>query len=220
MTASNKPLRPEASAPLPSEGVAATVAARLGLRRAALAALGVSLATNVLLGVHVAFCRPVVTTVLLPPGGGAWSVTADKADRAYLERMALDLTQCLGSLTPSTAKKRLLSILDYAAPETHADLSAQLQREAARLAKEHASTVFFPERVTVDVERQAVSVTGLSKTLIGSDVTSSAPAVWHFLFRVSAGRLELLRLAREDGERAAVDTSPGRDKLLQKRDAS
>ena len=220
MTASNKPLRPEASAPLPSEGVAATVAARLGLRRAALAALGVSLATNVLLGVHVAFCRPVVTTVLLPPGGGAWSVTDDRADRDYLERMALDLAQRLGSLTPSTAKKRLLSILDYAAPETHADLSAQLQREAARLAKEHASTVFFPERVTVDVERQAVSVTGLSKTLIGSDVTSSAPAVWHFLFRVSAGRLELLRLAREDGERAAVDTSLGRDKLLQKRDAS
>lgn len=220
MTASNKPLRPEASAPLPSEGVAATVAARLGLRRAALAALGVSLATNVLLGVHVAFCRPVVTTVLLPPGGGAWRVTDDRADRAYLERMALDLTQSLGSLTPSTAKKRLLSILDYAAPETHADLSAQLQREAARLAKEHASTVFFPERVTVDVERQAVSVTGLSKTLIGSDVTSSAPAVWHFLFRVSAGRLELLRLAREDGERAAVDPNPGREKLLQKRDAS
>jgi len=158
--------------------------------------------------------------VLLPPGGGAWSVTDDRADRDYLERMALDLAQRLGSLTPSTAQKRLLSILDYAAPETHADLSAQLRREAARLAKEHASTVFFPERVTVDVERQAVSVTGLSKTLIGSDVTSSAPAVWHFLFRVSAGRLELLRLAREDGERAAVDPTPGREKLLQKEDAS
>ena len=58
------------------------------------------------------------------------------------------------------------------------------------------------------------------KTLIGSDVTSSAPAVWHFLFRVSAGRLELLRLAREDGERAAIDPNPGREKLLQKGDAS
>lgn len=220
MTATTEPLRSEAPAAQASEGVAATVAARLGLRRAALVALGASLATNVLLGVHVATCRPVVTTVPLPPGGGAWSVTDDRADRDYLERMALDLAQRLGSLTTSTAKKRLLSILDYAAPETHADLSAQLQREAARLAKEHASTVFFPERVTVDVERQAVSVTGLSKTLIGSDVTSSAPAVWHFLFRVSAGRLELLRLAREDGERAAVDTSPGRDKLLQKGDAS
>lgn len=220
MTTTTEPLRPEASAPQPSEGVAATVAARLGLRRAALAALGVSLATNVLLGVHVAFCRPVVTTVLLPPGGGAWSVTADRADRAYLERMALDLTQCLGSLTPSTAQKRLLSILDYAAPETHADLSAQLRREASRLAKENASTVFFPERVTVDEKRQIVSVTGVSKTLIGSDVTSTMPTVWHFLFRVSAGRLELLRLSREDGERAAGDPAPGREKLLQKENAS
>lgn len=164
MTATTEPLRSEAPAAQASEGVAATVAARLGLRRAALVALGASLATNVLLGVHVATCRPVVTTVLLPPGGGAWSVTDDRADRDYLERMALDLAQRLGSLTPSTAKKRLLSILDYAAPETHADLSAQLQREAACLAKEHASTVFFPERVTVDVERQAVSVTGDRKS--------------------------------------------------------
>lgn len=219
MTVTTDPLRTQVPAPQSSEGVAATVAARLGLRRAALAALGASLAVNLLLGVHVATCRPVVTTVLIPPSGGAWRITDDRADRTYLERMALDLAQRLGSLTPSTAQKRLLSILDYAAPETHADLSAQLQREAARLAKENASTVFFPERVTADEDRQAVSVAGLSKTLIGSDVTSSAPAVWHFLFRVSAGRLELLDLAREDGERAAADSTPGREKLLRRRDA-
>lgn len=214
MTDPTVTMHSDAKTPRSVEGVAATVAARLGLRRAALAALGLSLAANVLLGVHVALCRPVVTTVLLPPGGGAWSVTDDRADRAYLERMALDLAQRLGSVTPSTAQKRLLSILDYAAPETHASLSAQLRREAAELVKQNGSYVFFPERTTVDVERQAVSVTGLSKTLIGSDVTSSAPTVWHFLFRVSAGRLELLRLSREEGERAAGDPGVGREKLL------
>ena len=40
MTATTEPLRPEAPAPQPSEGVAATVAARLGLRRALAAADG------------------------------------------------------------------------------------------------------------------------------------------------------------------------------------
>lgn len=196
----NAPLSTE-----PGRFVTATVATRLGLRRGILTTLGLSLAVNVLLALHIATCRPVVTTVLLPPSGEAFSVTDGKADRVYLERMALSLTESFSTLTPSTALKRLLSVLPYASPESHAALEAQMRREAKALVTQNASIVFFPEKISVEEESMCVSVLGHTKTLIGSDVTSDVRTVWRYRFRVTAGRLEIVTLSRESGALAGTD---------------
>lgn len=213
----NRPFSPLSTAPAEagtSALITATVAARLGLRRAVLVALGLSVAVNILLGVHVAACRPLVTTVLIPPSGGAWSVSNETADAAYLERMALDLSQTLSTLTPSNAKKRLLNLLSFVAPEYHAELEADLLREAKKLIADNASIVFYPEHVNVSEADLAASVSGVRKTMLGSDVTSSVAVTYHFLFRMEAGRLFLVRLGLEEGDRDARNLEGKRSNWL------
>lgn len=176
--------------------LSAAVAARLGLRRMTLCALGVSLAANLALSAALLVKKPPVQTILVPspifgPSDTEWAFDEDGPDARYLQRLALALLGRLAVVTPASVERSFADVLPHVDPEAAGAFERRLHEEAKGLAADHASLVFYPISTAVERSLLEVDVRGVAKTIIGSKIASSRTLIYRLSFAYRAGRLFL-----------------------------
>ena len=181
-----------------------SAAQRIGVSRAATAALALSLATNAMLAFALATQDPEPQTIVIPSAAEAnapaetWRFTTSGPNAAYLERWALMLAGEIANLSPATAEASVTRLLEHVDPAVHAKLEKRLLKEAAALKADDAALAFYPTGTAVSESSLTVDVAGTSLMMIGSTVTERKEKILRFEFEHRSGRLFLEALSEVD----------------------
>jgi conjugal transfer pilus assembly protein TraE len=119
------------------------------------------------------------------------SIKGQHMDAAYLEELGPDTAELFLTVNPKTlaaVKDRLLRIVH---PSQYGAMSNRIDVQAARLARENASQVFWPNQVLVDAPHNRVAVFGLLSTYINDKRTSEVPKVYVAEYGFSGAKMWL-----------------------------
>ena len=166
--------------------------------RAALAGLlGLSLLANLALSAGLAGREGMA--VLIPAvSGPAWEVGGSWAGRRYLEDTARTAAVTLLTLTPENAAHVRAAAARMSHASARGAIGAWVAAEAERMARRDLSTAFYPERIEIEPDALAATVTGELATWIGREEASRVRRTYRLVFRIDGGRIGLLRF--EQGE--------------------
>lgn len=164
---------------------------RTSLRRQQ--ALSIALGLAVLLLVFAVLGKR--TTVILEPPSRAKAVaiTGDRVDGAWLEEMGTYIAHLMLDATPRSIEWQQAEILKWVHPSTYGDLQARMTVAAKRLTEANATTVFWPQQVAPDPDRQRVLLLGHVDTFVnGQAVAGSGRTVaYQASFESKGGRMLL-----------------------------
>lgn len=184
------------------EFLSSDLAARLGLKRATLGVLAVSLATNCLLAGTVLFKTNPVTTVLVPVGLNEvthpLTVSDARVDKEYLMLVARDILSLALNNTPENVDHNRHLLLKHVVPSAFGAIDEKLQRQAQKIKELRASTFFSVENVQVDAHRLTVTADGVRQHFIGKTETLREKTAITLRFNLIAGRLQLASLSESD----------------------
>lgn len=184
------------------EFLSSDLAARLGLKRATLGVLAVSLATNCLLAGAVLFKTNPVTTVLVPVGLNEvthpLAVSDARVDKEYLMLVARDILSLALNNTPENVDHNRHLLLKHVAPSAFGAIDEELQQQAQKIKELRASTFFSVENVQVDAHRLTVTADGVRQHFIGKTETLREKTAITLRFNLVAGRLQLASLSESD----------------------
>ena len=184
------------------EFLSSDLAARLGLKRATLDVLAVSLTTNCLLAGAVLFKTNPVTTVLVPVGLNEvthpLTVSDARVDQEYLMLVARDILSLALNNTPENVDHNRHLLLKHVAPSAFGVIDEELQRQAQKIKELRASTFFSVENVQVDAHRLTVTADGVRQHFIGKTETLREKTAITLRFNLVAGRLQLASLSESD----------------------
>lgn len=184
------------------EFLSSDLAARLGLKRATLGVLAVSLATNCLLAGAVLFKTNPVTTVLVPVGLNEvthpLAVSDARVDQEYLMLVARDILSLALNNTPENVDHNRHLLLKHVAPSAFGAIDEELQQQAQKIKELRASTFFSVENVQVDAHRLTVTADGVRQHFIGKTETLREKTAITLRFNLVAGRLQLASLSESD----------------------
>ena len=184
------------------EFLSSDLAARLGLKRATLGVLAVSLATNCLLAGAVLFKTNPVTTVLVPVGLNEvthpLAVSDARVDQEYLMLVARDILSLALNNTPENVDHNRHLLLKHVAPSAFGAIDEELQQQAQKIKELRASTFFSVENVQVDAHRLTVTADGVRQHFIGKTETLREKTAITLRFILVAGRLQLASLSESD----------------------
>jgi conjugal transfer pilus assembly protein TraE len=132
-------------------------------------------------------------TVVVPPTiDRTFWVTRDNASREYLEEMAGFVAWLVLDVTPATVDWKRNVLLNYVAPEQHAQIKTRMDLEAERLRRNNASTSFLIQQFTANEKDQSVVVTGrLRRQVNGSDVGEPETRAYLAQFQYTGGRVHI-----------------------------
>lgn len=184
------------------EFLSSDLAARLGLKRATLGVLAVSLMTNCLLAGAVLFKTNPVTTVLVPVGLNEvthpLTVSDARVDQEYLMLVARDILSLALNNTPENVDHNRHLLLRHVAPSAFGAIDEELQQQAQKIKELRASTFFSVENVQVDAHRLTVTADGVRQHFIGKTETLREKTAITLRFNLVAGRLQLASLFESD----------------------
>ena len=184
------------------EFLSSDLAARLGLKRATLGVLAISLATNCLLAGAVLFKTNPVTTVLVPVGLNEvthpLAVSDARVDQEYLMLVARDILSLALNNTPENVDHNRHLLLKHVAPSAFGAIDEELQQQAQKIKELRASTFFSVENVQVDAHRLTVTADGVRQHFIGKTETLREKTAITLRFNLVAGRLQLASLSESD----------------------
>lgn len=166
------------------------------------------------------------TTVILEPPSRSQTiaVTGDRVDGAWLQEMAIYLAHLMLDATPHSIGWQHDQVLKWVHPSMHGELQQRMAVQAKRLTEANATTVFWPQQVAPDVDRQQVVVLGHLDTYInGQSVAGSGRSVAYLAsFETRGGRMLLkdwaevpkddpwLVKALDDQDRARGEAEPNK----------
>ena len=163
------------------------------------ALLGLSLVANLALSLGMAGRD--MTTVLVPAvSGPVWEVGSSWAGRRYLEDTARTAAVTLLTLTPENAGHVREAASRMSDASARGAIGAWVAAQAERMARRNLATAFYPERIETDPDALTVLVRGRLATWIGREEVSRKPKAYRLAFRVSDGRLGLLRFEDMEDE--------------------
>ena len=132
-------------------------------------------------------------TVIVPPNiDKSFWVSKDKASREYLEQMAGYVSWLMLDVTPTTVDWKRNVLLNWAAPDQHAELKTRMDLEADRLRSNNATTSFLIQQLAADETQQSVVVTGrLRRQINGTDVGEPETRSYLAQFKYAGGRVHI-----------------------------
>lgn len=135
------------------------------------------------------------TTMLEPPSRAqAIGMTGDRMDGAYLIEMGTYIAHLMLDATPTSIKWQQDLVLKWVHPSTYGDLQQRMAVAARRLSEANATTVFWPQQVAPDPDRQRVLLLGHVDTYVnGVKVNGSGRTVAYQASFESKGGRALLK---------------------------
>ena len=129
-----------------------------------------SLLLNVLLGIALISMIGREKIILLPPriSQTFWVEHGDVSPE-YLAEMGQFFTTLRFNVAANNAEMQRDMLLHYVSPEYYTALKIELINEAAQMAKNRVSSVFYPVDIKTDIKRLEVLVTGDLLTTIGNN---------------------------------------------------
>lgn len=158
--------------------------------------LGASIVLNLLLAVAVIQMPKGVKHELVPPQvDKTFWVGLGSFDPSHLEQMGGYVAQLMLNATPKNARylsEQLLKIVD---PQTYSDLNAQIQMNAALLARMNVSTTFHPTHFSFNTKLpSSIAVHGDLKTHYSDKTIKSEKKTYVVEFgRSASGQMTLVR---------------------------
>ena len=173
--------------------VSAEAAAHLQIRRAIVAALGVSLVTNAALALTLLTKTDNSRTIVLSPAATqTYIATDDSVSPNLMESFASESASVL--LTPATASSNAEIFLKNVAPQAYGAMASAVRRGASELVRNYASSVFYRHASAVDETAKSVCLTGERRMMIASTVTETSDVTVCMRYVVTAGRLQISQL--------------------------
>lgn len=158
------------------------------LRRQQLISLGVTVAV-ILLAFGLLTRR--TTTILEPPSRAqAVAVTGDRVDAAWLIEMGTYIAHLMLDATPRSIEWQQTQILKWVHPTTYGELQQRMAVAARRLVEANATTVFWPQQVAPDPDRQRVLLLGHLDTYVNGQLVqgSGRTVAYQAVFESKGGR--------------------------------
>ncbi len=132
------------------------------------------------------------TVVLEPPvRDREISVTGGRVDGAWLEEMGIHIAHMMLDATPHSIEWQQAQVLRWTHPAMHGELEQRMTTQAKRLKDSNAATVFWPQQVAPDPDRQRVLMLGRLETMVNGVRTSSDTVAYQAEFESKGGRMLL-----------------------------
>jgi type IV conjugative transfer system protein TraE len=161
------------------------------LRRQQMISLGITAAV-ILLAFGMLTKR--TTTILEPPSRAqAIAITGDRVDSAWLIEMGTYIAHLMLDATPRSIEWQQAQILKWVHPSTYGELEARMAVAAKRLVEANATTVFWPQQVAPDPDRQRVLLLGHIDTYVNGQLVhgSGRTVAYQASFESKGGRMLL-----------------------------
>ncbi len=125
-------------------------------------------------------------TIVVPPAfEKAFWVHGDEVSPDYLEQMAVFFASLALTYNPENIGHQASLFLRYADPQSYGALAAQLEGDAARVARNRLASVFYPQEIRL--KGQQVALTGQLTTLVGNKQTAQRQATFLIAFAYRGG---------------------------------
>ncbi len=175
--------------------VSAEAAAHLQIRRAIVAALGVSLVTNAALALTLLTKTDNSRTIVLSPAATqTYIATDDSVSPNLMESFASESASVLLTMTPATASANAEIFLKNVAPQAYSAMASAVRRGASELVRNYTSSVFYRHASAVDEIAKSVCLTGERRMMIASTLTETSDVTVSMRYVVTAGRLQISQL--------------------------
>ncbi|MBT4879512.1 MAG: type IV conjugative transfer system protein TraE [Alphaproteobacteria bacterium] len=113
----------------------------------------------------------------------------NRVSRTYLEEMTLFFADLLLEMSPESAPFKREIILRNTSSSSYGTLKSQLLEGEERLKKEHVTTAFHANSVTVHPDKLTAIVTGDLAQFVGEKRVSQSRDTYEFQFSYKLGRL-------------------------------
>jgi conjugal transfer pilus assembly protein TraE len=135
------------------------------------------------------------TVILEPPTRTSRiAVVGSRVDGAWLKEMGTYVAHMMLDATPKSVAWQHEEILNWVHPSAHGALRDQMAVAAKRLAEANATTMFWPQQVAPDPERQRVALMGTFETYVnGMRVDSGSRSRAYMVGFESRGGRMLIR---------------------------
>ncbi len=164
-------------------------------RNLLLVGLGLSLASNLVLGVVVLDKRQSV--IVVPSPAGRTYRLGENVNAAYLEDMSRDVALTFLNVNPETTDYVRNAILKIADPAFYGEFKRLFDVWMVEIRNRKLSTAFYPTALTADTRDLSVRVSGVLKSFIGKAEVDSEALTYLIGFNNVAGRLTLSRFEEE-----------------------
>lgn len=179
--------------------IAVELEMRAGLKKVWLGVLGISVTTNLLLGVALVSADRTHREIVVPPEiNKTFWIEDKKASGSYLEQMGLFILMNAMNVTPLSADYQMRQILKYTTPAYYGTLEKYLTAQAKRLVRDNVSTNLSVTGITVDEARQAVRFDAVLNTALADKTVSQQAKRYEVMFSMSQGRIYLNELRELD----------------------
>lgn len=122
-------------------------------------------------------------------------VDAHRVSPSYLEQFSVYLAQLMLTKTEHSAESQRKAVLRHVAVDVAEKINAKLLQEEKMLKDEHASFVFFPIDVQVDLNALKAILTGDRTTYLSGNAVSSKRESYELTFSCKGARLLLTGLS-------------------------
>lgn len=177
-------------------------AAKLGLKRATVGVLAVSLTVNFALSLTVLLRDQTVTTVLLPMSAltheSPMTLSNQQVSNDYLLLVARDFLALAMNNTPENVDFNRKTLLQHVTPASFGEMDLAFKERAAELKRLRASTFFVIDQVDMKPEALSVIFEGFRLHYIGQKETLREKKRLVMKLQIIAGRLYLKSLHEVD----------------------
>jgi TraE protein. len=115
----------------------------------------------------------------------------------YLREIGQRVVSLATTYSPHTARRQFNELLVYYAPEAYAEASARWYSLAGRIEESQVSSVFYPEKFSV--EEEVIEVFGDLKQFTGTTRLENTTRTYRIAYQVRDGRFSLLSF-KEKGQ--------------------
>ena len=135
--------------------------------------------------------------ILIPPQmTGTVEFVQGRPSDDYLREIGQRVVSLATTYSPHTARRQFNELLVYYAPEAYAEASARWYSLAGRIEESQVSSVFYPEKFSV--EREVIEVFGDLKQFTGTTRLENTTRTYRIAYQVRDGRFSLLSFKEKD----------------------
>ena len=136
-------------------------------------------------------------TVITPPTlkRSFWVQGSDVSD-SYLEEMGEWVAYLALEVSPSNVDYKTRLLLQYAAPESHAELDEKMKQEAARLKRDAVATNYDVYEIVPYPGIKAALLKGRYRVYVSDKLISTENRLYFARFRLSGSRMQLQSFER------------------------
>ncbi len=167
-------------------------------RNLLLVGMGLSLSSNLVLGLAILDERQSV--VVVPSPAGQTYQLGETVNTAYLEDMGRDVALTFLNVHPGTTDYVRDAILKIAHPAFDGEFKRHFDSWMEDIRRRKLSTAFYPTTIIADPAKLSVRVTGVLKSFIGEAQVDAESIIYIIGFNNAAGRLTLSRFEEEQSQ--------------------